>query len=291
MTDLTDPNLNQPVPEWLYFLRLLPRWLPCKTRLINLLLKRMNLMGPVEVRLQELKLSFPCGNNIQCWETIAQGAYEADTCAVIQGALPRDGVFLDVGANVGLMTVQAASAWCPQGRVIAIEGSPKVSRWLGHNVSVNGLANVQIVQRAVTAKSGDEVLFYDVPDEKLGMSALVNRFHTEGVAVRTITLDDAVAQAGLDRVDVIKIDVEGHELAAFQGAARLLAQEKPPLIIFEFNDWAENQPENGTRPGDAQRFLLQQGYRLQSVADFLAGRPPGTQVLESGFAEIVATRP
>lgn len=65
----------------------------------------------------------------------------------------------------------------------------------------------------------------------------------------------------IHRVDVIKIDVEGAELGVLQGAQRLLGSERPPVIVFEFADWAEARIP-GQRPGDAQSLLFRAGYRL-----------------------------
>ena len=74
------------------------------------------------------------------------------------------------------------------------------------------------------------------------------------------------------------------------GAIELLRQEPAPVIVFEFNDWAENRPESGITPGAAQRYLLEQGFRLQPVKDYLAGKPPGSVVQTVGGTDLVATR-
>jgi hypothetical protein len=132
--------------------------------------------------------------------------------------------------------------------------------------------------------------FYNAPEAKFGMGSLTNRFGTEGIAVPTVALDDAVRAHGIDRVRAIKVDVEGFELGVFQGATQILTQPSAPVVFFEFNDWAENRPEQGVRAGDAQRYLLSLGYHLQRLDDFLAGLLPGSEVIETGSADLVAIR-
>jgi len=69
-----------------------------------------------------------------------------------------------------------------------------------------------------------------------------------------------------------------------------LTQPSAPAVFFEFNDWAENRPEQGVRAGDTQRYLLSLGYHLQRLDDFLAGLLPGSEVIETGSADLVAIR-
>jgi hypothetical protein len=75
------------------------------------------------------------------------------------------------------------------------------------------------------------------------------------------TLDSLAAEMEVQQIDVIKIDVEGAELGALQGAARILTTKRPSVIMFELADWAETRI-SGQRPGDAQAALLARGYRL-----------------------------
>jgi len=279
-----------PVPPWLKILRFLPEWFPGKWRLSHALIERVRLEGPVEIESGGLRWRVPSIKEPIALGLIASGVYDPATCAVIQKALPCHGTFLDVGANVGIMTVKAGVQWCPEGHVIGFEASPRIHAWLKGNLCLNGLEQVTVLNRAVTERSGDFMTFFDAPDAKFGMGSLANRFGSAEQHVESICLDDAVSQAGVSHVDVIKVDVEGFELGVFRGARRILSQSRPPLIVFEFNDWAEEQPELHQRAGDAQRFLLECGYKLQTVGSFLAGGRPHESVLIQGGADLVATR-
>jgi hypothetical protein len=88
---------------------------------------------------------------------------------------------------------------------------------------------------------------------------------------------------------VLKVDVEGHELAVFEGARRLLTAAPSPLIIFEFCDWAESRFEN-TGPGQAQAFLMSHGYDLWRLEDYGKGQGPLRDPIKQGSSMIVGAR-
>ncbi len=277
------------LPWYQYAPRLIPNWLPGKTRVSRQFTRLVTRPGPVEIRAQGLRFAVPSMSEPVAQYLIWNGVYEPETAETIQRHLPADGTFVDVGANIGMFSLLAARLWAPEGRVLAIEASPPVHDWLMQNVRRNPAPHLTVRHAAVTNTSGQTVRFFNAPAEHFGMGALTDRFDgtVTPAEVPTITLDDAIAEAGLKRVDVIKVDVEGYELGVFQGAVRTLNQERPPVIIFEFQAWAENRPGE-ISPGDAQRFLVSQGYQLQTLSDFLRhGRKPGP-VLEKWGADMIA---
>ncbi|MFZ4594465.1 MAG: FkbM family methyltransferase [Verrucomicrobiaceae bacterium] len=242
------------------------------------------------IRVDGLQFQVPSTREPVAMHLIADGAYESDLCTALRKVLHPDSVFLDVGANVGVLSIFAAHRWCPQGTVLGFEASPQIFEHLTANVQANPHRALDIVHAAVTSHSGDTLTFFNAPDSKFGMGSLSNRFNTEGIAVPTVALDDAVRAHGIDRIRAIKIDVEGFELGVFQGATQILTQPTAPVVFFEFNDWAENRPEQGIRAGDAQRFLLSLGYQLQRLDEYIAGGPLNRNVIESGGTDLVAIR-
>src|SRR4030095_2796953 len=103
------------------------------------------------------------------------------------------------------------------------------------------------------------------------------------------TLDDILGEESIERVDLLKMDVEGFEAAVLQGARKLLNSHDAPLILFEFCDWAEARVPGG-EVGNAQRLLLEWGYRLWRLSDFVRGRPSLDNVLTVGFETLVAVK-
>jgi FkbM family methyltransferase len=150
--------------------------------------------------------------------------------------LAEDDVVLDVGANVGLMTIGFA-VLAPRGRVVAVEPSPRTFPFLVRNVESAGLANVEEVQTAASDRSGT-VAFVDSSWFSAGSfvknATMASDIHGAGVSVRAEPIDQIVDELGLDRVDFLKLDVEGHELPALQGAHATLKRFEP-LSVIELN--------------------------------------------------------
>lgn len=276
------------IPSILYALRFLPHKLTGKNRFARWLINHCLPDGQADVFANGLTFRVPSTREPVAVELIAHGTYEPHLCAFLERKLKPESVFFDVGANVGVMSLCAAHLWCPNGRVVGFEASQKIFGYLEHNSRTNPHPGLHVLNRAVTSHTGQHLIFYDAPDEKFGMGSLVNRFNNTGVQVPTISLDEAALSLGIKRVDVIKVDVEGFELGVFQGAQKLLAQSPAPMIIFEFNDWAEN---NGTtQAGDAQRYLRQQGYTTLTLDALQRGDFSPQSVIEKGGADIVALR-
>jgi FkbM family methyltransferase len=188
------------------------------------------------------------------------GAYERDTQDAILEFLSETGTFIDVGANIGTLAIPIAKER-PQVSIVCVEADPNIHRLLEDNLKRNGCGRARVVSCVAGATDGQLVAFYRAPEDKFGMGSLGPQFDNAPIMLEQRTLDAMLTGMGIDRIDVIKIDVEGAEVGVLRGSTRLLASERPPTIVFEFADWAEARIA-GQRPGDAQTLLLTRGYRL-----------------------------
>jgi FkbM family methyltransferase len=220
---------------------------------------------------------------------LTDGVYEPETLTFMLHYLPPGSTFVDVGANIGVFTLSAGRAVGEAGCVLAIEPSSRVFPYLLHNVNVNGLTNVFLYEGAVFTHDVSQLPFYEAPLEHFGMGALAPQFFVDPIFVTARSLDSLLAEKAIEHVDLLKIDVEGFEAAVFRGATRLLTGPAPPVILFEFCDWAEERVPQG-RVGDAQRVLREYGYSIWRMTDFGAGRPPLREVLTAGFAMLAAQK-
>lgn len=163
------------------------------------------------------------------------GCYEYPVTRLISAILRPGMVFFDIGANAGFFSL-LASTKCKA--VYAFEPLPSNLHRLSINLELNATQNVTVVQSAVTDRSGTGTLY--VPeDENTGLASLIEETGGHSIAVPTITLDEFVRKQGIGRVDLIKIDIEGAEALAFEGAQELLSRVDAPDVIFEAKPGSE----------------------------------------------------
>jgi len=177
-----------------------------------------------------------------------------------------DGVIaLDCGANIGVHTIEWAKSMSGWGQVIAIEAQERVFYALAGNIAINNCFNARAIHAAVAAEPG--TMHIPTPDYlspgSFGSLELRRRERTEfigqpvdysneyAVPIRTMS----VGSLALPRIDLIKIDIEGMELEAIEGAAESLARLHPILIV-------ESIKSDQTK---LRQILTGHGYRLFSM--------------------------
>lgn len=165
---------------------------------------------------------FPSAMSILMWEN--RGAYSQDPAFLRRYLKPND-VFIDVGANIGYLTITGANAVGPNGKVFSFEAHPRIFGYLQENVALNGLSNVTVRNAAVGNITGTVDLLECPGDDSQSCVA-----HGDGaVAIPMVSLDDALPYE--EPVALLKIDVEGYEKFVLEGADRLLSFIK--CIYFE----------------------------------------------------------
>jgi FkbM family methyltransferase len=218
----------------------------------------------------------------------ANGVYEPDTIASILRRIPRDGLYLDVGANIGAIALPVARQR-PDVRVICIEADPRISTILRGNVTDNTLPNVTVVECLAGSCSKEGVRFYTAPLSHFGMGSIGPQFDRPPVLLKQVALDELLDDMGIGHVDVVKLDVEGSELSVLQGLRRRLTGSRSLKILFEFTDWAEERIE-GQMPGAAQAFLHSLGYRIFQLGRRGETGAPVDRPLSTGSAMLLASR-
>lgn len=163
--------------------------------------------------------------------------------------LPKNGVILDIGANIGLYSALYAQYLKKKTpKIYAIEAVKQNFEYLNKNIAQNGFENVETFQIALGDQAG-ELSFYlpdaDYVGNLVGSNVLAGdeqakdekRGHTE--KVKMVTLDEWSLDQKLERCDFMKIDIEGAELLAFRGAHQFLEKFRP-VIQCEYNQrWLE----------------------------------------------------
>jgi len=167
--------------------------------------------------------------------------YEPALCKLLKiaSSIAGEGVAMDVGANIGATAILLSKHW-PE--VLAFEASPRTSKILKDNIASNHINNIRIFDCGLGKR-----------DEQLPITAAQNNAsggflspaiqHLDGhiTEIASIRNGDSFLdeQQINQRIALIKIDVEGHELEALSGLTRRLEQDKP-IIILEMNHWCLN---------------------------------------------------
>jgi FkbM family methyltransferase len=150
----------------------------------------------------------------------------------VLAAAIRDGfTFVDLGANVGIYSLFVAGLAGRKARVLAVEPQPEIYHRLTFNVAANDLGTIRTMQCAVADRDGTLDLFIDRGNRGQSSIAMVTG---EKVTVPCRTLESVLVDAGFDRVDALKIDIEGAEdtvLVPFFATAP--SRLWPSLILLE----------------------------------------------------------
>jgi FkbM family methyltransferase len=212
------------------------------------------------------------------------GAYEKQDYDELTSIMPVGGVFLDVGAHIGIYTLAMARAAGPSGSVHSFEPNPASFARLSHHVLQNGLANVRLNQVAVGSAEGRAKL--NAPTkENSGAASLLStnmpaRFGARPIEVQVTSLDAYCKRHTFERVDVIKIDCQGYELQVLEGASNVLQTFRPRLLLEYDVDWLLAAGASGTELCSMlkrARYECLQRYHGRLVP-FTADDTPGTVV-------------
>lgn len=191
------------------------------------------------------------------------GVWEPNISKQIKQFLPKDGVFLDIGANIGYHSIFAACYLNSFGQVIAFEPIPYLAEQIKNSITLNHLKNIKVENFALSNKFGSAPM--SLIDENIGASTLKKVMNKnlvkEKINVKVSTLDFFLEN--LSRLDLIKIDVEGNEFETLIGGKKLL-EKFHPIIIMEFSPTLYEFDYRG-KTKKFEIFLSNLGYSFYST--------------------------
>jgi len=178
---------------------------------------------------------------------------------VLARVLARDSNCLDVGSHLGSMLVRFLT-FAPEGRHVAFEPTPVKARWLRSK-----FPEVHVEEVAASDASGEATLFLN--NRGSGLNSLRPQFGARPLVVRTARVDEFTSGP----VSLMKIDVEGGELAVMRGAAKTIDRCGPHLL---FESTKSGHIAFGVSADDVFDFLSGHEYSVFLLRDFLEDRPP-----------------
>lgn len=237
-----------------------------KRRIFSRLGPSKSISYPYVVSLTELVedgCKFEITTEIESYRVEMYGE-EKEFTALVLHALQPGSVLYDLGANVGLVTVHAAHKCA---RVVAFEPDPGYRARLERNLQINSLANVQVIDWAVSDHQGEARLFVDNDQGLARFSPILTDWPGRPVkkTVHIDSIDNALSQEMFPWPDVLKVDIEGAEMSALRGMDRLLASERAPTIFIEVHP--EFLPAFGSSAGEVMNYLEVLGYEIEYMSE------------------------
>ncbi len=180
-------------------------------------------------------INLDLSDDIQRW--IYVGCFEPEETDMVRAHLKPGMTFLDVGANVGYFTLLAASLLRSTGRIYSVEPSPSCSQRLANTVNANKLANVKVERIGLSDEQGVKTLHIPPADARNHSPSMIAWPDNEStpVDVPVRTLDEMLSEWNTGTIDLMKMDVEGHEPAILRGARRALESRRIRALLCEFN--------------------------------------------------------
>jgi FkbM family methyltransferase len=209
---------------------------------------------------------------LRCWATAARGAK----------------IVLDVGANAGIYGL-AALAVQPDVVVHAFEPTPEIASRLRETANLNGLANLHVHEVAVLGEDGEAILrrFRGELGSNEGMNFVSHDvYNSDAEHVQTVSLDHFCQDHLIDRIDLLKLDVQGQEYCVLKGSERLIRDDRLGTIFMELN-WTRS---GTTCPAkESVQLLSQAGYVFSKPGKRLNWQRAGDWL--RSLSDIIARRP
>jgi FkbM family methyltransferase len=187
-------------------------------------------------------------------------SHEPHVTKLIERELKRGDVFLDIGANLGFFTMLASRIVGDGGKVISFEPNPLNLQLIYASILRNAARNVRIHPYAASDTSG--ILRFLTVGSNGGVINEDDKRDTS-MLVQAVILDGFLKEER--RIDLVKLDIEGHEISALKGMADLIRQHQPK-IITEFHPWAMELNQLG-EPGEYLDFLFGLNYKVAIIKD------------------------
>jgi FkbM family methyltransferase len=198
------------------------------------------------------------------------GVFERKTVRAYSSLIKENDIVLDIGANIGAHSLIFSQLVGTGGKVIAFEPTSYACQKLYHNMDLNQdlRSRIQVKQWMLVASSSEKLEPAIYSSWPLADANDLHNQHrgrlmdTSGATA--VTLDEAVHQLGLKRVDFIKLDVDGHELSVIQGALGVLKEFRPKIIL----ELAPYSFPGGNEEFDSMLNLLwENGYVFRQLSN------------------------
>lgn len=195
------------------------------------------------------------------WLSI-NGIYEKFETELVKQEIKKGDVVLDVGANIGYFTLIFAKLVGNNGKVFAFEPDPTNFEILKKNIELNGYKNVELVQKALSDKNQKVALIIDQQNTAGNHLNLESEINENSIQIDAITADDYFKKFE-QKINFIKIDVEGAETMVLKGMVNTLNKNNILKLMVEYNpDAIMNM---GLEPKSYLELLVKNGFGIFDI--------------------------
>ncbi len=197
------------------------------------------------------------------WSIFSGGTYENEIGKLIRISLKSGDSALDIGANIGLQSLRMAQSVGSTGHVYGFEPLDHLREKAAKNLRLNTVANVMLLPFALSDSESEMEYAIDKTNWNQGTFSLGDQSAgSESQKIRIKIADELDEVKNIEKLKLVKIDVEGFEFNVLKGLKQTLAKHKP-RVIFEYdkNYWVKN----GQHIEDCFDFLRDLGYMLYQI--------------------------
>ncbi len=234
--------------------------------------RKFSMRETERVQLDGFAMFVDCSDHAVSSAIINSHSYEPHVTRAIEASLKPDSVFVDIGASIGWFLLLAA-ARSPNGKVIGFEPNHNNLQLVYRSVAENGFQNVTVFPYAATEKRALLQLGYDAAYGFVhGLEERSDDPFVQGVPVDELLANEP-------RIDIIKMDIEGHEPVAFRGMQATIAKHRP-LLFTEFHPQLMRK-HAGQDAAEYFDTLVRAGYAVSALLE------DGTQIPQSSAATVL----
>lgn len=221
----------------------------------------INFFKPEYLMIQGNKLFIDKQDEVVSQELLQSGKWEEYETDLFKKNIKKGDIVLDIGAHIGYYTLLAARMVGNKGKVYAFEPDLRNFEILKKNVKENKYENVILINKAVSNKDGEAILFLNY--ENTGDHRIYNpKDKRKSIKIQTVTLDNFFKNKS-KKVDLIKIDIQGSEARAFKGAQNLIKQNKNIKILTEF--WPHGLELSGSSAKEYAGLLTKNMFQVYDI--------------------------
>lgn len=172
--------------------------------------------------------------------------------------LEKGQTVIDVGANIGDMTLKFAKSVGENGKVLSFEPFPAMFKKLTHNISLNTFQNIFPFNFGL-ANTASELGMEEPSAGNPGMNRITSITKNQTTKIKVNRLDDVLVEQKIESIDALKIDVEGFEFEVLLGASESIIKCKP-LLFIELDD--DNLKDQGRTAKELIQLLETYNYTI-----------------------------